>query len=379
MAERMTSRERVLTALHHQEPDRVPTALWGSYYTLQDQTYFNLLEYSGLGEPVPPFRRYKTKSSNYHDDRVLDQLNTDVRYVWLGFTDLGGARPDTLTDAWGVQHRQVGQSVYAVGHPLAEASIDQVEDYAWPDPERYITLDILKNRVATLRKAGSHAIAARAVSSYGPFEQASALRGREQLMMDLLLEPQLARLVIDKVTDIIVRLTEILLDVAGQYLDIIEIPGDDYGSTDNLMFSPAVFDSAIRPALERIIRPIKQYRRDLFVAFHSDGAIVPLLGAFAELGIDLFHPLEPLPANDMRAAKAQYGDRLSFMGAIDVRQAMPGSVADVENEVKRRIELLAPGGGYILAPANHLQTDVPAENIVRLYEFGRHYGRYPLK
>ena len=82
MSKTMTSRERVLAALHHQEPDRVPTALWGSYHTLQDQTYFNLLEHLGNAEPAKPFRRLRGHNSNYYDDRVLDYLDTDIRYVW---------------------------------------------------------------------------------------------------------------------------------------------------------------------------------------------------------------------------------------------------------------------------------------------------------
>jgi uroporphyrinogen decarboxylase len=101
MSHTMTPRDRVLTALHHEEPDRVPAALWGSYYTLQDGTYFKTLEHLGLGDPLPPFRRFKTRNSNYYDDRVLERLGTDTRYVWSGFTDLGGAPPDTLVDAWG--------------------------------------------------------------------------------------------------------------------------------------------------------------------------------------------------------------------------------------------------------------------------------------
>ena len=109
----MNSHERVLTALAHQEPDRVPLALWGSYYTLQDQTYFDLLSHLGMDEPVPPFRRYKSRNFNYLDDRILDRLGTDIRYVWLGFTDLGGARPDTLQDAWGVQWARIGPEHHA--------------------------------------------------------------------------------------------------------------------------------------------------------------------------------------------------------------------------------------------------------------------------
>ena len=378
MARTMTPRERVLTALHHQEPDRVPTALWGSYYTLQDPTYFNLLRHLGLGDPVPPFRRFLTKSCNYLDDRVLDRLGTDVRYVWLGFDDLGGARADTLVDAWGVRHQRIGSSVYAVGHPLAEATAEQIAAYAWPQPEQYVNVEQLGERLGMLRSAGRCAIAARAVASYGPFEQACEMRGREQFLMDLILDPPLAQLLVDKITDVLARLMHILLDVAGKDLDIIEVPGDDFAGQESLLISPKIFHSLFKPAMRRIIAPIKQFRRDLLVAFHSDGAIADLLPAFVELGIDLLHPLEPVPANNLSAIKAQYGQQLAFMGSIDVKKAMTGSLPDLEAEVRARLEALAPGGGYILAPANHLQPDVPAENIVALYRLGRKYGRYPL-
>jgi uroporphyrinogen decarboxylase len=103
-----------------------------------------------------------------------------------------------------------------------------------------------------------------------------------------------------------------------------------------------------------------------------------LLPRFAELGIDLLHPLEPLPANDLPLIKAQYGDRMSFMGAVDVEKAMTGSLRDVEREVAERLQALGQGGGYILAPANHLQPDVPPQNIVALYAYGQQLGAYPL-
>ena len=258
----MNARERVLTALAHQEPDRVPLALWGSYYTLQDQTYFDLLSHLGMDEPVPPFRRYKSRNSNFLDDRILDRLGTDIRYVWLGFTDPGGARPDTLQDAWGVQWARMGPNITPVGAPLANASIEQVADYAWPDPEQYIRKDELRDRLAMLRSTSKCAIAARAVNSYGPFEQASGLRGREQFLMDMIMQPDLALLLIDQVTDVIIRLNEIYLDIAGPYIDIMEIPGDDYAGVEHLLISPKVFQRMLAPALARIVQPIKQYRDD---------------------------------------------------------------------------------------------------------------------
>jgi uroporphyrinogen decarboxylase len=90
--------------------------------------------------------------------------------------------------------------------------------------------------------------------------------------------------------------------------------------------------------------------------------------------VDVFHPLEPLPATDIAAVKANFGDRMTFLGGIDISHVMPGSREDVIAEARLRIEQLAPGGGYILAPSNHLQADVPPENVVTLFETAHQFG-----
>jgi uroporphyrinogen decarboxylase len=378
MSHAMKPRERVLTALNHEEPDRVPAALWGSYYTLQDGTYFKTLEHLHIEDPQPPFRRFKTRNSNYYDDRVLDRLETDTRYVWSGFTDLGGAPPDTLVDAWGVRWQRMGPNITSAHAPLAGLTIEQIEDHPWPDPEPYLTLDLLRNRLKDLKRDGRYAVVARAVNSYGPFEQAAELRGREQFYMDMVLEPELARLIIERVTDVIVRLNELYLDACGGDIDIIEIPGDDFGGAEDLLISPRSFKELLKPALKRIVDPIRQFRSDLFIAFHTDGVVMKIIEDLVETGIDILNPLEPLPANDWEAVKRQYGERLCFMGGIDLKRAMPGTLADVERDVRRCIRTFAPGGGYILTPANHLQNDVPPANVVALYEYCRKHGRYPL-
>jgi uroporphyrinogen decarboxylase len=96
------------------------------------------------------------------------------------------------------------------------------------------------------------------------------------------------------------------------------------------------------------------------------------------VGVDVVHPIEPLPTLDPGEVKARFGDKLSFLGAIDIVQAMPGNQEDVVEEVKTRLRQLATGGGYILAPANHLQTDVQPQNVVTLYQAARQYGKYPI-
>lgn len=380
MFKEMTSRERVLTALNHEEPDRVPLVLWGSYYTLNDETYFNVLKHLGVGDPCPPFRRYMPRNSNYYDDRVLDRLGTDARYIWSGFTDLGGARMDgDCRDAWGVQWERRGPNITSSAFPLAGATMEEVENYNWPDPEQYFDFDLMKSRLAMLKKEyPTHAIGARAVNSYGPFEQASELRDRADFFVDTIAQPELAQLIVDKCTEVIVRGQEIYLDIVGQEIDFFEIPGDDYGANQSLMISPDAFRQMFKPALARIVKSVKDYRADLPVVFHSDGAITEIIPDLIEVGIDVLNPLEPLPVTDWAAIKAKYGDQICFMGGIDIRQAMTGPVEGVIEEVKKRISIFGPGGGYILTSANHLQIDVPPENIVTLFEAAREYGRYPL-
>ncbi|MGQ9615705.1 MAG: uroporphyrinogen decarboxylase family protein [Spirochaetota bacterium] len=377
----MNSKDRVLAVLHHQEPDRVPLALWGSYYTLNDQTYFNILDYLKIGKPVKPFRKQKPRNSNYYDDRVMDILGTDIRYIWSGFTDLGGARMEIDgKDAWGVKWQRKGDTVVCIEAPLSGLSIEEIEDYTWPDPEKYIDFELIKERLHFLEKTyPMHAIGARAVNSYGPFEQAAELRGRENFYMDLITQPDLARLIIQKCTDVIVKTQEIYLELVSKKVDFFEIPGDDYGGTHDVMISPDLFNDLFKPALKSIVECVKRFEPHLPVVFHSDGAITKIIPGLIEAGVDVLNPLEPLPAVDWEDVKKEYTGRLCFMGGVDLKKALRGSIEDVEEDVKRCIRTFGSRGEYILGPANHIPPDVPPQNIVAMYEAGKKYGVYPLK
>ena len=237
----MAHRERVLTAVNHQEPDRVPTALWGSAYGITDPLYHDLLAYLNLEQPVPPFRTRRGHTVNHYDDRVLDALDTDVRYVWLGFTDLSGPPAGGGSDAWRVGWEQSGIYLTATGHPLAEAAADALDAYLWPEVEALIRRDQLRQRAQYLREQTDYAVVGRAVDSFGLLERASLLRGMEQFMMDLALNEEFATTLIGKIADVFYLLLEIYLGTAGQYLDILELPGDDYAAQKPLI-SPRMFD-----------------------------------------------------------------------------------------------------------------------------------------
>ncbi len=362
-------------AINHQQPDRVPTALWGSAYGVTDALYLDLLKELKLGDPVPPFRRRLGHTVNYYDDRVLEALGTDVRHVWLGFTDLGGPARGGAVDAWGVGWTQAGIYLGPTTYPLENATAADLDLFAWPAVDRLVRRDELLERARYLKEKTHFAVVGRACDSYGPLERCNSLRRMDQFMIDLGGHPDFAAALIDRVTAVLCRLLEIYLDTAGAYLDVIELPGDDYAAA-NPLISPRMFDRFFAPAYRRIIGLIKEAAPHVKILFHSDGRMEPFLSRLIDLGVDVFHCLEPLPTVDMASIKTKYGAQLCFWGAIDIKQTMPGSVAGIDAEVQERVRVLAPGGGYVLAPANHLQPDVPARNVIALFEAARKYGAY---
>jgi uroporphyrinogen decarboxylase len=140
-----------------------------------------------------------------------------------------------------------------------------------------------------------------------------------------------------------------------------------------------MFRNFIKPCLVRLVKVVKEHNPNVKIMLHSDGAITGLIPDIIDLGVDVIHPLEPLPATDLVAVKEEFGKQVTFLGGIDISHAMPGEREDVIEEAKRRIAQLAPGGGYILAPSNHLQADVPPENVVTLFETAHQFGKYPLQ
>jgi uroporphyrinogen decarboxylase len=216
------------------------------------------------------------------------------------------------------------------------------------------------------------------VASHGPFQTACDLRGTEAFLMDMALHPDFASALLEKITTAIEGLLRLAMQAGGKYFDMVELPGDDYAGNTNTIVSPAMFRRFLKPCIERLVKVVKEHNPNTKVMLHSDGAIAKLIPDILSLGIDVIHPLEPLPAMDLPAIKKQFGRQVTFLGGIDISHAMPGSRADVIAETKLRISQLAPGGGYILAPSNHLQADVPAENVLTLFETARQAGAYPI-
>jgi uroporphyrinogen decarboxylase len=378
----LSPRERVHLTLQHKEPDRVPVALGGGPYGVVDPVYFKLLDYLQIGDPVAPFRQGHNIS--YMDDRLLDKLDTDFRYVYPNRLPNSpiqpGREPGTFYDSYGQVWIQAQPYYYAGKGILSEMHPDQGLD-AWisfPDPEDPLWMSGVAERAEMLRQTTDYFVVMRMVASHGVFQTACDLRGTENFLVDLAINPNFAQSLLDKIASLQLGLIRQALIAGGAYFDMIELPGDDYASNQGTLISPAMFRRFIKPILKRFVDEIRSYRPDISIMLHSDGVITSLLEDLIEVGVDVVHPLEPLPSVDLVEIKRRFGDRVTFLGAIDISHAMPGTVDDVINEAKTRIQQLGPGGGYILAPSNHIQADVPPENVVALYQAAHRYGCYPL-
>jgi uroporphyrinogen decarboxylase len=379
----LSSKERVYRTLNHEEPDRVPLALGGGPYGLVDEVYLMMVDYFNLGDPVPPFR--SGHSISYMDDRIFDKLETDIRYTYPNLLPnspiLPGDTPETFKDSYGqIWHK--AQPYYYAGTGILsqirpEENIDQF--LTFPNPEDPKWMKGVAERAKYLHDVTDCFIAMRMVASHGPFQTACDLRGGENFLMDMSLYPDFAQELLNRISDFQVGLFRQALKAGGQYFDMIELPGDDYASNLGTLISPRMFRKFIKPILSRFVEVIRSYQPKIYIMFHSDGLITSLLDDLIDIGISVIHPLEPLPGVDFVEIKKRFGNQVSFLGAIDISHALPGSQADVISEVKTRIQQLAPGGGYILAPSNHIQADVPPENVETLYRAAKKLGAYPIQ
>lgn len=380
---KMTPRQRVITALSHQEPDIVPTALGGGSYGIVDDLYFRLLKFLDLGKPVPPFR--EGHNISYMDDRLLEKLSTDIRYCWPGLLPnspvVSGANEESFYDSYGqvwmraLPYYYVGDSILKEANNVGD--IDRLVH--WPDLADSRWMIGVVERARMLSEQTDYFVVMRMVASHGPFQTACDLRGTENFLMDMTLNPEFAETLLYKVTTVLEGLTRLAMQAGGKYFDMIELPGDDYAGNTNPIMSPAMFRKFVKPCINRLVLAVKEHNPNTKIMLHSDGAITKLLEDIIDLGIDAIHPLEPLPATDLTVVKEKFGQRVTFLGGIDISHAMPGSREEIIAEAKYRIAQLAPGGGYILAPSNHLQADIPVENVVALFQSAHDLGKYPIQ
>jgi uroporphyrinogen-III decarboxylase len=195
-------------------------------------------------------------------------------------------------------------------------------------------------------------------------ETAWALRGLEQMFVDMLLDPDLANHLLDIPYHYHLTAARKLVELG---VDMIWT-GDDIGAQHSMLIAPKTWRKLLKPRMANFIEELRAINPNIKIAYHSDGDIRPVIGDLIEIGVDVLNPIQPA-SMDPAEIKRTYGDRLCFWGTIDEQHTLPfGAAADVRAEVLERLRTIGQGGGLILAPTHHVQLDTPLENFWAMVE-----------
>jgi uroporphyrinogen decarboxylase len=347
----MKHRDRVLTALNHEEPDRCPMQV--SFTPEFADRLRKDLDIRGkkIHNPHGGGNTYELERS----------LGEDLILTSVGWANSYYQAEDTYTDEWGVGWKSVRyQTLFGSGryteisrHPLADDHA--IEQYIPPDPNRpelYLEADqVLRQFKQEYWIVG--------VTVTTIFEAAWALRGYEKLLSDFVLNPDLAERILNIPYQFHLTAAKKLVEMG---VDMIWI-GDDIGMQSRMLISPNHWRKFLKPKMADFIAALKCINPQVKVAYHSDGMIEPVIPELIEIGLDVLNPVQPRSMDPSRLKQA-YGDRLCFWGSIDEQHTLPfGTPADVREEIITRLKTLGRDGGLILGPTHHVQLDTPMDNF----------------
>lgn len=347
----MNSKERVLRVINHQEADRVPMFM--------DCTTSDVLD--ALIKEVDAGS----------EEEMLQKLHIDCRWCncMQDHIPLNVHSEGSYLDMWGVEKANYGG--IPLSHPLADAeTIDDLEQYPnWPSPDM-IDYDGL---IRKMEQFPDYAVFG---GMWGPFlEQATLMTGMEKLMIMMYEEPEFVDYLLDKTVNFYLECNKRIFEKAGDKMQIFFM-GDDYGTQESLLISPELWRRFIKPRLKKVYDLAKSYGYK--VMQHSCGSIVRILPDMIELGLDGIHPVQ-VTARGMepKTLKEEFGTQVYFAGSVDaMRTLINGTKAEIEQEIKERMEVLGRNGGFIFGPSQGFLPEIPVENIAFMYEMGYKHGFY---
>ncbi len=368
----MTPRQRLLTALAHKQPDRVPRDLGGRVTGITVKAYARLQEHLGLREDIhiTDLNQQLARPS----DEVLRRLGIDTRYVMPAIapaeereiTEDGTGY--SFVDEWGITLRMPKENGYyfdMVSHPLAGLKVEDLDAYPWPDPHAPGLTRGLREHARRLAGETDYAIVGDASASL--FERAWYLRGFENFMMDLVTDERFAVALLERLLELRFAQLGDFLDAVGEFIHVMRL-GDDIGQQGGPLISPPLYRRLVKPRHREMIRFVKA-RTDARIFYHSCGSVVEFVPDLIEIGVDILNPIQvSAKGMDPTRLKADYGDRLCFWGGVDTQHVLPlGTPEEVSREARLRIRQLGAGGGYVLNAVHNIQADVPPENVIALY------------
>ena len=351
----MTSKERVIAAASHQQPDRVPIDL-----SFAPEVQAGLRERLGVSDEQ--LWRWAGQDFAPVAPRFIDPASPK-RYAspTVEVTEEG-----YLVDIFGVPFREVRTEfqvyVELVGRPpLAECeSFDELDRHPWPTAELWDYSDIPA-------QLSAHADEATWEHSRGFFEIAHFMRGMDNFLTDLALRPDFAAALMDHIAEYLLAKAGRMLEAGGGRYVVFEY-NDDVASQRGLFISPQMWRRLIKPRMARFCDLI--HRHGALVRYHSCGSVRAIVPDLIEIGVDILNPVQSLAAGmDPFELKRAYGDRLTLHGGVDIQELLPRSTPrQVRQAVRRLVDVVGEHGGYILGGTHTIQADAPVENVVAMID-----------
>jgi len=355
------SRDRVEVAVRHQEPDRVPLDIWIREDVMRQlQKYVNVtdreevLQYLGVDmrmvEASPGFN-FLQKGAFFHP-----------RGKWVIKKKEG-----VYEDEWGIQYFADRSNRYfgVLRHPLANAS--SLRNYDFPDIDDPTRFKVVESYIS---KFGDNYSIVASVPVGTLFDPAGHLRGYERLMIDLIENSHIGQQLLDKLLELREREYKKYVELG---VDMILL-GDDFGTQDRMLINPDLWRKYFKPRMQELISSCKQGHQ-VYIAYHSDGYIEPIIEDLIDIGVDILNPIQPESMDPVKIKK-EYGNRLVLYGTISIQSTLlKGTTEDVKQRVKEIINICGTGGGLIVAPTNMIQPDTPMENIVTMYRTAQEYRK----
>jgi len=393
----MTSRERIVAALAHREPDRVPVDLGANESSgIVAVAYNRLKKHLGISGRTAVYA--PLCMTCIVEPSVLDVVGADAMalYIepaqWKGWTlpdgsaaeipegfitkNLDGGDTVQIADDGTVVSRCPAGGLYfdPVSHPLENAKTREDIDVGRPffetfDWASYFDegLDAMAARARTLRNETDYAVFGNMYLHM--FAAGQALRGFENFMMDLIVDKPLAHHLLGRLVDAYLPRVDRYLDAVGPYVDIVGV-NDDLGAQRGPQISPELYREMVKPYQKRLWQYIKSKSgKPLFL--HSCGSVYEFIPDFIDCGVDILNPIQTSARDmDTRRLKREFGNDLVFWGGgCDTQTVLArGTPRQVREEVRRRVDDLAPGGGFVFCQVHNIQADVPVENMLAMYE-----------
>jgi uroporphyrinogen decarboxylase len=377
----MTSRERILATLDHREPDKLPFDLAGSTWTgITNGAYQNLRIFLGRDLCIPDWSDVIQQIVIPSDD-ILEMFEVDTRglfpltshnwNVYDKLIDMGDRWE--YSDEWGFTHhfpKENGHWFSLVKHPMENVTpdISQINTYKWPDASDKERIKGLREKAVKFREKGKLVMLKGLCA--GIFEMHQRFRGMSNALVDAFLYPEYSDKLIGKLADLKIQFWQMALEELADVVDVIA-EADDYGTQESQLIDPDHFRQYYKPHISRIISAMRKSAPSAKIMFHSCGNVRPVIPDFIELGIDILNPVH-INATGMEPfqLKKDFGKDVVFWGGgVDTQKILAtGTVLDIEEDVKKNIDALAPGGGFVFAAVHNIQSEVPPQNIIAMCE-----------